>query len=637
MDSQNNSPTKNLNEESSQLSGKQPEQSCSQEQNAVTLTNLNNEKSTCKNVSEQHDIEKNNLKSQKRQTTMTEFANQANKTQQQNEGTTNKRKNESFELLSAPSKKRQSASRKQQFDFSKTKTKLFDDKPSNDMDVQEVTKEPFVFCGENSKSTQKYPKQNSTQAPEVSSKTTPQYPKHKPPPIVISSGSAAEIRRCTNEVNNQPRSFLIDIKKDKQGTKTVTTENWNDYEKLIAVLKDKKHRFHTYSTEEPQMKFVVYGLPAMELEELEKGFKAEKVSPVKIVKMTMKQKRHNDDQNYLLYFKGGNQEGDQANLMKILKNIKYVDGFKVKWAKYKNKHSGPSQCSKCLQFGHGQRGCNKQPICFRCSEQHDSKECPHKLIENNKVPLEKLKCHFCGEKHTAISLACKTRMQIIEKWKAKSMNGNNRNQNKTAGHHSKDQTGQQRNIPLTQKKFEQSNKSAYTLQRQQNRNNEPKPSTSRAPFPVNQNPAPVKPKQQNTLPTHKPVVQQNSWNSQRKKQRKNRNKKFKQNNNNQRQKQTRPEPDQTVEVMEISTPSTSNEVLSEHKSSVNTEKQTASTDVPAQGTSTSSQSDTESPTSRCILLLNELFKIIAQNPECMKYVEQAIGSVAKNTTSKHGS
>jgi hypothetical protein len=380
------------------------------------------------------------------------------------------------------------------------------------------------------------------------------------------------------------------------------------------------------------MKFVVYGLPAMELEELEKALKAEKVSPVKIVKMTMKQRRHSDHQNYLLYFKGGNEEGEHANLMKTLKNIKCVDGFKVKWDKYKNKRSGPSQCSKCLQFGHGQRGCNKQLVCFRCSEQHDSRTCPHISQEDNKVPLEKLKCHFCGEKHTAISQVCKTRLQIIEKWKAKSMNGNSRNQNKPAGHHSQDQTGQRRNIHPTPRAFERSNKSAhFAPQTQQNRNHVP--TTSRAPIPVNQNSAPVKSKQQNTntLSTNKPVQRkQISANNQRKKQRRNKNKKTKRNNKNKQQNQNQVVQEMETEV--ISSPIL-NEAIAESSSNGNAEQQTSTIDVPAQNTS--NQSDSEASTSRCMVLLKELFKIIAQNPECLNFVQQAIGSIAKNNTSNH--
>ena len=626
MESQNNQI--NQNEESFKLFENQNNQS----QTAVTLTNLNSEKNTCKNVfKQQKDTEKKNLKSQKRQTTMTEFAKNTNQTQQEEE-ISNKRKNESIELLSAPSKKRTSATRKAQFNFSAPRIRLFDDEPSNNMEVEEVTKEPFVFYGESSKTIQENTTQ-AAQATEEINKPTKQNSNHKPPPIVISSGSAVEIRSLANKVNNQPRSFLINIKKDKQGTKIVTTENWNDYKKLVDLLKEKQHRFHTYSTEEPQMKFVVYGLPTMQLWELEKGLKAEKISPVKIVKMTMKQKKHEDHQNYLLYFKGGDQE--QANLLNTLKNIKYVDGFKVKWDKYRNKHNGPSQCSNCLKFGHGQRGCSHEAICFRCSEKHDSKKCPHKLIENNKVSIEKLKCHFCGEKHSAISQACKTRMQIIENWKTKSANGNNRNQNKPTGHQpqNRTQTGQQRSTQQAQQTFERRSKPSFTPRRHENRINEPLPSTSQAVVPV-LNPT-VKLKQQNTLSFQKPSsfisaqVNQKSWNNKRKKrtQKKNKNKKSKQNN----KKQIRQDPVQEVEAMEISAPSTE-----DNTASVQAGSQTSSTDVSAQDASTSKQCDQETPESRCMTLLKELFKIIAQNPECMKLVEQAIGSAAKNTTNNHG-
>jgi len=67
MKSQNNSTPKNLNEESQNLSVNQPEQNCSQKQNAVSVTNLNNnEESTCKNVPEQQNVEKKILKIKKK-------------------------------------------------------------------------------------------------------------------------------------------------------------------------------------------------------------------------------------------------------------------------------------------------------------------------------------------------------------------------------------------------------------------------------------------------------------------------------------------------------------------------------------------------------------------------------------------
>lgn len=126
----------------------------------------------------------------------------------------------------------------------------------------------------------------------------------KPPPIVINGGSAEEIRRMANSINNQPRSFTITIKKDRFATKTVIASNMEDYKKLVENLKNKQYQFHTYPTkEEPLMKFVLYGLPVMDPQDIISELNELNISTAKVVQMSMKRRRHADDQNYLLYFK----------------------------------------------------------------------------------------------------------------------------------------------------------------------------------------------------------------------------------------------------------------------------------------------------------------------------------------------
>ncbi|XP_070509986.1 uncharacterized protein [Chironomus tepperi] len=247
-------------------------------------------------------------------------------------------------LRIAPAKKISSASKKKddnkkQFDFSNARTNLYDDRF-------------FNFSGDNSKAPEQ-PKQSEISSSSKDNNLTSQQ-KPKPPPIHITSGGGQEIRRLMNQINNQPRSFMINVKKDKLKTKVVSTESWDDYDRFIKLLREKQHHFHTYANQEPQMKFVLYGLPMMEIVDLEKELKTENISPVKIVKMTMKQRRHenDDDQNYLLYF----NKVQEGNILENLRKVNCVYGFKVKWAKYNNRRNGPSFCSKCLQFGHGQRG-----------------------------------------------------------------------------------------------------------------------------------------------------------------------------------------------------------------------------------------------------------------------------------------
>jgi hypothetical protein len=556
-------------------------------------TNLNVEIINSEIVSQTPDVEMKNLKiSSTKQPKIDQFLGLPTK---------GEKRPRPAEIFSAPAKKQSSTSKvkRKGFDFTTSRTNLFPEKP-------------FVFSGESNETTDQQPKPASASDVSDGNNNTAQ-PKVKPPPIHISTGSAVEIRKLANEINNQPRSFEIEIKKDKIKTKVVKMDSWNDYNSFIKLLQTKQHHFHTYSSQEPQLKYVIYGLPTMEIEDLEKELQVENIRPDKIVKMRMKQRGHeqDDDQNYLLYFnKDGGQKG---NFLTCLREVKNIGGFKVRFAAYKTKQSGPSQCSKCLQFGHGQRGCNKPQICLRCSEQHDYKNCPYISKETNKVPEEKLKCHFCGEKHTGISPICKVRLQIIEKWKAKSTNGNNRNQNKPVGHQHQGQRGHQRNIPPT----ERVNRSAQYNQQSSHSASVPSTSTS-------QSVAVVKAKQQNniTVSTQKPVAQRNQSNrtNQKRRARKNRNRKNKPGKVNQLNK-----PKPVDEEMELEA-----EELPETSVNENSAETTTSVNIPAE--SNSDERTSESETSRLMYLINELLKIFTKNPGCLKLVEQAIGLFARNTS-----
>jgi hypothetical protein len=490
------------------------------------------------------------------------------------------------------------------------------------------------------------------QTPAVSvgnNKTSQQ--KIKPPPIHITTGSAGEIRNMAKEINNQPRSIVIDMKKNNARTKVVTMDNWNDYNKFIEVLKSKQHHFHTYSSEEPQLKYVMYGLPTMELVEVEKELLAENITPAKIAKMTMRQKRHenDDDQNYLLYFK--KESGQNGDFLDSLRKVKIVGGFKIRFAVYKNKQKGPSQCSKCLQFGHGQRGCNNPHTCFRCSEQHDSKNCPYISIETNKVPVDKLKCHFCGEKHTAISPVCKVKLQIIEKWKNKSTNGNNRHQNKPGGHRQQFQTGQWRNASINQYKWVANN----NLQRSENGQGS---STT-----------PVKPTQQNNIKAsnqkkaddQKPGAHQNSGaknnqtnrNKNKKRRRRNKRRTNNQGNNNQQQPllqnnkkcsnqkpgdQQKPVFNQKPAVEEIEQPDDEMEIETEVLPTSQNNKelvveQSTSCSTPAQTSDADDEIVAESIIAKCLDFVKEIKKLLeVMKPKYRTQVQEAIGSIAKFTT-----
>ena len=325
--------------------------------------------------------------------------------------------------------------------------------------------------------------------------------------------------------------------------------------------------------------------------------------------------------------------------MESLKKVKRVYGFKVKWDNYKPKHNGPTQCSKCLQFGHGQRGCNKPLNCFRCSEQHDSKTCPYVSKENNKVPLERLKCFFCGEKHTAFSPVCSTRLQIIEKWKAKSTNGNNRDQNKTSYEHRQNPSGQRRFPPQTPRESERSNRSVPFTPRPQWRNNAPMPTTSKSQLPVHQNPKPANSKSpnENPLPNHKPSNQgkTNQQNNNKGRQGRRKGKGQKKPVENKKKSQN-----QVVEIMEVEVinPSThtTNEVIPEPSTSKNPQKEIPTLQMIAQDITSQKEDDNAALTSKCMPYVFGMIKQMEMNdPKVLEEFMITIG-YAKIPNFNHG-
>lgn len=528
----------------------------------------------------------------------------------------NPKKRKSKEPLSIPTKKQTSSNRVQLSDFQKSEKTLFEQQDDNDINDIEMDQSYAI--------TQTVTEVECNQL---------ELPKHKPPPIVISGGSAEHIRRMANEINNQPGSFFINIKKDKQATKKVTAEHWRDYDSLIQKLKEEKYQFHTYpKKEEPQMKFVLYGLPILELDELERGLTAINVSPIKTAQMKMKQRRHADDQNYLLYFKGGSQKGEQEKFFRSLQSITIVCGYRVRWAKYENKRRGPTQCSKCLQFGHGGKGCNKTPNCFRCSEQHDSKDCMYIAKDSNRVPDMNLKCHFCGGNHTAISQKCSIRAQIVENWKERSANGNIRSQNQlktkvpisnTASGNSVGRAPKAVKIsaivqnPVQQRaKTPGIQKNANTQQKQRSNQNKPDEIHNQK-FLNNEN-------LNKKFPSNE--ILNNKTNLKNKTKNLN-------NNKGKKNKQTLNRPlDSWFNLG-------NNKTKSIEKPSCSKNLETVKTTPNSNRVQNICQEETsaDKPATRCLTLITQLLELITKNPECIVHLEKAIGMLAKTTTNQHES
>lgn len=58
--------------------------------------------------------------------------------------------------------------------------------------------------------------------------------------------------------------------------------------------------------------------------------------------------------------------------------IKYLSNCVVDIQRYKPNFTAVTQCYRCQAFGHGSRNCNLPPRCVKCTESHETKDCPKK-------------------------------------------------------------------------------------------------------------------------------------------------------------------------------------------------------------------------------------------------------------------
>ncbi len=84
-----------------------------------------------------------------------------------------------------------------------------------------------------------------------------------------------------------------------------------------------------------------------------------------------------------------------------------------------NFRTGPSQCYKCLGFGHNQTNCKNKQHCLRCGESHNKEDC--------KVKEDEYCCINCKKanrphNHAAVSRSCPTMMALAVKQPSTSEN-----------------------------------------------------------------------------------------------------------------------------------------------------------------------------------------------------------------------
>lgn len=131
--------------------------------------------------------------------------------------------------------------------------------------------------------------------------------------------------------------------------------------------------------------------------------------------------------------------------MKKLNDARSVYHHIVKWLAYKQTRKGPTQCYRCLMFGHGSRFCQRYKACLQCGGDHIVNECTV-ITEKTKNP--KFKCFNCTSaklpaEHKANDESCPFRAKYLE---TKS-NTQNKSKRRTSAHNRDSDNSNVRHVP----------------------------------------------------------------------------------------------------------------------------------------------------------------------------------------------
>lgn len=240
----------------------------------------------------------------------------------------------------------------------------------------------------------------------VHTKTHTPHRNTKIPPIITIDLSHTHIKNLMTiaKVN------AYHIKYMTIGTK-ILFDNIKDYSNAKATLHNKNIHFYTHDIpNEKTIKFVLSGLHDLPINEVKDGLQAENINFLDVKKMTTRNNTHIKPNNsclYIVYF-----ANELQTKLNELKAHKYIMNAVVRWSPYIHTKNGPTQCSRCQLYGHGNKNCNLAPRCMFCSGKHETEKCTIQASTSSATPPTP-KCCLCSGDHTSKDKNCPKRMEYI--------------------------------------------------------------------------------------------------------------------------------------------------------------------------------------------------------------------------------
>lgn len=251
-------------------------------------------------------------------------------------------------------------------------------------------------------------------------------PFKKPPPI-----SVTECRSFA-AISDTMAAFKDRFTVRSRGNTTqIFPLHLEDHAPIQKALHDNGFNHFTHDTHEfKQFRVVLWGLDALPIDDVVIPSITEAVgsTPLRVSLATTRRGSH----FYIVNFRA-----DQVDA-NILAAVHTIDYYRVKWEAYKKRSKGPTQCSSCCAFGHGQQNCSRILVCLLCAEHHHFSECPIKTAPRDDQNALR-KCINCAQAkgldwhHSANWVGCPSRMKFIEN-RARLLGGKPKNNTNSNNH-----------------------------------------------------------------------------------------------------------------------------------------------------------------------------------------------------------
>lgn len=165
----------------------------------------------------------------------------------------------------------------------------------------------------------------------------------------------------------------------------IYTKSIEDKKKVIDALKTEKIDYFSHPDDEQKIfKAVLSGLPEIATNDIINSLTtSHNITATKVIMFNTK----STSKLYLCHF-----QKNEVN-MKVLNTIKTCYHHIIKWQPYKPSRKGPTQCYRCMLYGHGISQCMRYAVCSLCSGNHLSNACT-KITKDTPNPV--YKCYNCA-------------------------------------------------------------------------------------------------------------------------------------------------------------------------------------------------------------------------------------------------